>query len=563
MIDALRYLVESRESVGGGVQVGGAELLPLLGTHLKVTVLAVLIACLVALPPAIWLAQRGRGQLAASTAANVGRAVPTFAVLVFFGAYLGYDQVNLVFALVLLALPPIFTNAYVGIRQVDPDVVDAARGMGMTSREVVRRVQLPLSLPLVMGGVRTSTVNVLATATLGPYVGVDTLGVPIVNANIHGDAGQLGTALFVAALAVAAEVLLATAQRRLTPAGLRHDPPKRRRSSMRFKTALPVLLAALTLGLAACGDDSDDNSSGTGPAGTPPTQTQEASKAIRSNPDNGSKPAITVGSKNFTEQFILGEIYAQSLEAAGYKVKRQLNLGSEQIALKALNSGRVDAYPEYTGTALTSFFDVKNEDVPKDEQQAYEDTKTGFAEKQLVALPPTPFTDSNGFAMTQEAAQKAGGATKLSDLAEEAPDLTLSGPPECAQRTDCKLGLESVYGLKFKKFLSIDIAKRHEVIKDGQSDVGLVFTTDGQIKAENLVLLEDDKDLFPPYNVTFVVRQETLDAAGPDFEQVISQVQEGLTTEVMQELNSRVDLDKEEPRAVAKAYLTEAGYLGS
>ncbi len=221
MRDAIDYLLHARESVGGGVQIGGSHLLPLLWTHLRVTFEAILIACLVTLPIAIWLGHKGRAQLAASTAANVGRAVPSFAVLVFFSTYLGLNIGNLVFAMVLLAIPPIFTNTYVGIRQVDRDVVDAARGMGLTERQLAMRVELPLALPLVFGGIRTSVVNVLATATLGPYVGVDTLGVPIVNANVHGDAGRLGTAILIAVLAIAAELIFAGLQRAVTPRGLK------------------------------------------------------------------------------------------------------------------------------------------------------------------------------------------------------------------------------------------------------------------------------------------------------------------------------------------------------
>lgn len=560
MIDALDYLLHERESVGGGVMVGGSHLLPLLWTHLRVTFEALAIAAVIALPIALWLGHKGRGQLAAGTVANVGRAVPSFAVLVFFSAYLGLNAGNLVFAMVLLALPPIFTNTYVGVRQVDRDIVDAARGMGLTERQLALRVELPLALPLIFGGIRTSAVNVLATATLGPYVGVDTLGVPIINANVHGEAGRLGTAMLVAALAIAAELLFAALQRAVTPRGLKltttTTTPTRRIRHMRSRSALAVLALVLTMGLAACGG-SDDNGDATVAAST----TAESAKVIQRNPDNASKPTVTIGSKNFTEEFILGEIYAQALQAAGYQVKKQLNLGSEQIALKALKAGRVDAYPEYTGTALTSFFDVQNDDVPKDPAKAYQDVKADFAKIGFTALAPTPFTDANGFAMTQEGARRAGNATKLSDLAGKASSLTLAGPPECAQRTDCKLGLEKYYGLKFKDFKSIDLAKRHEVLKSGQADVSLVFTTDGAIKADNLVLLDDDKGMQPPYNATLVVKSSVLQSAGPDFQRVVDSVNQGLTTEVMQELNSRVDLDKQTPAAVAGEYLREAGYV--
>jgi glycine betaine/choline ABC-type transport system substrate-binding protein/ABC-type proline/glycine betaine transport system permease subunit len=565
MKDAIDYLLHARESVGGGVQVGGSHLLPLLWTHLRVTFEAIVVAIALTLPIALWLGHKGKGQLAASTAANVGRAVPSFAVLVFASTYLGLNAGNLVFAMVLLAVPPIFTNTYVGVRQVDRDVVDAARGMGLSERQLATQVELPLALPLVFGGIRTSVVNVLATATLGPYVGVDTLGVPIVNANVHGEAGRLGTAILVALLAITAELGFAALQRAVTPRGLKLSQntttPSRRNRRMRSRSVLALLALSLALGLAACGSDSNSGSADTGSAAATQTTPATDSKVIKADAANASKPTITIGSKNFTEEFILGEIYAQSLQAAGYKVKKQLNLGSEQIALKALKAGRVDAYPEYTGTALTSFFKVKNDAVPKDPQQAFDQTKAEFAKIGFTAMTPTPFTDSNGFAMTQQGAAKAGNVAKLSDLKAKASTLTLAGPPECAQRLDCKLGLEKVYGLKFKTFKSIDLAKRHEVLKNGQADVSLVFTTDGQIKADNLVLLKDDKSLFPPYNASLIAKTSVVDAAGPDFQKTVDAVTSGLTTEVMQELNSRVDLDKETPAKVASEYLKEAGYL--
>jgi glycine betaine/choline ABC-type transport system substrate-binding protein/ABC-type proline/glycine betaine transport system permease subunit len=567
MTDALNYLLHSRESVGGGVQVGGSHLLPLLWMHLRVTFEAAIIATAIALPVGVWLGHKGRGQLAASTAANVGRAVPSFAVLVFASTYLGLNVTNLVFAMVLLAIPPIFTNTYVGVRQVDRDVVDAARGMGLTERRLALAVELPLALPLVFGGIRTSVVNVLATATLGPYVGVATLGVPIINANVHGDAGRLGTAFLIAALAIAAELLFATLQRAVTPRGLKLSQkttttPTRRNRRMRSRTAVALLALALALGLAACGS-SNKKDTGGGNTGSTATATTSAagSKVIKADPANASKPTITVGSKDFTEQFVLGEIYAQALQAAGYKVKKQLNLGSEQIALKALRSGRVDAYPEYTGTILTSFCKVKDKAVPHDPAQAYDQSKACMAKEGISAQAPSPFTDSNGFAVTQAMAKKLGNITKLSDLQPKASTLTISGPPECQQRTDCLLGLQDTYGLKFKKFLSIALAKRHEVIKNGQTDVGEVFTTDGQIKADNLVLLKDDRQLFPPYNASLLAKTSVVDGAGPDFQKTVDAVTQGLSLEVMQELNSRVDLDKETPARVARQYLSEAGYL--
>ena len=555
LADAIRFIFHQRESVGGGDRIGGSTLLPLLGKHLQVTGEALAIACAVAIPFALWLGHTGRGQILASSVANAGRAIPSFALVVFMSAYLGLSTGNLVFAMVVLAIPPIFTNAYVGIRQVDPDVVGAARGMGMTGSQVVRHVELPLALPLVFGGIRTSAINVVATVTLGPLVGVVTLGDPILNANVYGDSGRLGGAILVAALALTSEALFAGLQRAVTPAGLKATSTTRRKLPVRSRPVVAALLAlAAVFLLAACGS-SNNNSSST----STPSTGSSSGKTIQPISGAASTPAITVGSKNFTEEFILGNIYAQALQAAGYKVKTQLNLGSEQIAYKALKAGKIDAYPEYTGTMLTSFYGVATTAVPKDSQAAYQQAKADAAKDSVDALPPTPFTDSNGFAMTQAKATKLG-VKNLSDLASKAATLTLAGPPECRQRPDCKLGLEKVYGLHFKKFVPVDLAKRHEVLVNGQADVSLVFTTDGQIKADKLALLGDDKKLFPPYNASFLVRTSVL-KSHPGMDRVIEQVDQGLTTLVMQELNSRVDLDKQTPAAVATEYLKESGFV--
>ena len=545
-VDAVEFIFDSRET-NEGVRVGGSQFLELAGDHMWLSLVATAIACATAIPVGLWLGHIGRGGFVAINASNVGRAVPSLALIAFFVAYLGVGFANVTLALVLLAIPPILTNTYVGVRQVERDAVDAARGMGMTGAQTVRRVELPLALPLIFGGVRTSAVNVVATATLAPLAGLESLGDPIINVSTYGDDGRLGAAVFVAFLAVATELSLAALQRASTPRGLR-----RRRKPMkqvRYATALiAVLLAAFAL--AACGDDDDDDDGGGG---------GDTAAQIERNEANADT-TITVGSKNFTEQKVLGEIYAQGLEAAGFEVEKELNLGDEKIALKAVTGGEIDAYPEYTGTALLSFFGVKANEIPKDPATAFEDAKAGFEDEGLVAYPPTPFTSSNEVGLTKEKADELG-VTTISDLSEVDQDLTLYGTPECRQRTDCLLGLEQVYGLDFKRFVPVAIDLRHEVLTSGKADLSIVFTTDPQIQREGFVLLEDDKGMFPPYNSTLVVRQEIADEAGAELEEVISQVQEGLTAEVMQELNARVDLDKKTPEQVAGEYLRESGLL--
>lgn len=220
--DAIDFIFNERPSPAGGAEVGGlAEMWELMWPHLKLSGAAMGIACLVSVPLGLWLGHTGRGGFLAINASNVGRAVPTLALIAFFVAFLGIGFWNLTLALVLLAIPPILTNAYTGVRQVDPDTVDSARGMGMTGAQVVRRVELPLALPLIFGGIRISAVNVVATATIAPLAGVVTLGDPIINVNTYGDEGRLAAAIVVALLAVVTEVSLGALQRGVTPRGLK------------------------------------------------------------------------------------------------------------------------------------------------------------------------------------------------------------------------------------------------------------------------------------------------------------------------------------------------------
>ncbi|HEX8085618.1 MAG TPA: ABC transporter permease [Solirubrobacteraceae bacterium] len=222
--DALDFIFTKQESRAGGSEVGGTQLLGLLWDHVALSAVALGVGILVAVPLGVWLAHTKRGTFLAVGVANIGRAVPSLALIAIFFAFLGTGFTNVALALALLAIPPILANSYVGVRQVEPDAVDAARGMGMTGPQIVRRVELPLALPLVMGGIRTSAVNVVATATIAPLAGVSSLGDPILAFGVYGDAGRLGASIVVAALAVATEVSFGLVQRLADPL------PSRRRS---------------------------------------------------------------------------------------------------------------------------------------------------------------------------------------------------------------------------------------------------------------------------------------------------------------------------------------------
>jgi osmoprotectant transport system permease protein len=202
-------------------EVGGpSEVLDKLVAHLKVSGAAFAAAVLVALPVGVWLGHRGRGEGVAIAVGNAGRAVPELALIAFLIAFVGIGFLNVTIALAVLGIPPILTNSFVGISQVDRTAVEAAKGMGMTGWEVVRKVELPLAVPTIFTGLRTAAINIIATATIATLAGQTTLGDFIINRNVFGDSGVLAGAMLVAALAITVELLLSGLQRLLTPRGL-------------------------------------------------------------------------------------------------------------------------------------------------------------------------------------------------------------------------------------------------------------------------------------------------------------------------------------------------------
>jgi osmoprotectant transport system permease protein len=220
---AVEFIFEPQNSnVTGGKQVGGFDKsLELLLGHLQVSALALALALVVALPLGLYLGHRGRGELLAVGLGNAGRAIPELAVIALVAAVVGVGLRTVAPALAILGIAPILTNAYVGVRQVDSSVVDAARGMGMSEAKIIRKIELPLAVPTVMGGIRGAAIVIIATATIAPLASVETLGDYIINRNVYGENGLLGGAILVALLALVIEGSLALLQRRLTSDGLK------------------------------------------------------------------------------------------------------------------------------------------------------------------------------------------------------------------------------------------------------------------------------------------------------------------------------------------------------
>lgn len=280
--------------------------------------------------------------------------------------------------------------------------------------------------------------------------------------------------------------------------------------------------------------------------------------AIACDPGGNTSGVIKVGSKDFTEQFILGEMYALVLENSGLKVERKLNLGGTPVAQEALKSGQIDLYPEYTGTGLLTVLKLP---ANSDRTKVYQTVADAYKEKfNLLWLDPAPMNNTQALAMTQETSQNYSIKT-ISDMAAKATQLVMIGPPEFEVREDGLPGIQKAYGdFKLKQYKPADPGLRYQALRDGQADIVVAFGTDGELSAYNLVVLEDNKKFFPPYQVAPVVRQTALDAY-PIIRDALNALAPKLTNEAMQRLNYEVSGKKREPAEVAKEFLRQQGLV--
>jgi osmoprotectant transport system substrate-binding protein len=271
-----------------------------------------------------------------------------------------------------------------------------------------------------------------------------------------------------------------------------------------------------------------------------------------------SPNAVAVGSKDFTEELILGEMYAQILEKRGLTVARKLNLGGTQVAMEALKRGDIDLYPEYTGTALITILKLP----PRgDAAPIYRTVKEEYERRYgLVWLAPAPMNDTQALAMTRAGSEKYRVRT-LSDLAKAAPQLRLGAIPEFTTREDALPGLQRAYGgFQFKSVKLFDIGLKYKALETGQVDVVVAFGTDGQIAADHLVILNDDKHFWPAYQIAPVVRRATLEKH-PEIAPALDKLAPLLTDDVMRGLNYQVDGAKQEPADVARDFLSRHGFF--
>jgi len=269
---------------------------------------------------------------------------------------------------------------------------------------------------------------------------------------------------------------------------------------------------------------------------------------------NSSQLSIKIGSKNFTENLILGEMYALALENNGYKVERKLNLAGTLVAHEALKKGEIDLYPEYTGTGLIN---IMQEKPLSDAKEVYDKVAKFYKEQfNLVWLTPSNANNTQALAVSKKVSD-AYGIKTITDLQKNAANIRLAAVPEFEEREDGLLGLKRVYGdFPFKTMKLFDYGVKYQVVLNDEADLTVAFATDGELTNPELVVLQDDKKLWPPYYLAPVIRQEILDK-DPNVRQVLDEISSKINDQTMQQLNAEVDIKKREYTEVAKEFLEQ------
>jgi osmoprotectant transport system permease protein len=490
------------------------ELLLATREHVWLTLLATLLATAVAVPLGIALFRRPALARPALAVAGVLQTVPSLAL---FGLLIplplvgGIGARTALVALVLYALLPILRNTVTGLRGVDPAVREAAVGMGMTGGQLLRLVELPLAFPVILAGIRVAAVVSVGTAAIAAAVG----------------AGGLGTFVFRGLATVDHRLILAGAVPSALLALAVDGALGRLEHSRRPLRGAVAFAAAAGLGLVL---------SAVGTGGAPTT-----------------REPVVVGSKNFTEQVLLGEIVAAWLEARGFPVQRTLNLGGTSLCHAAVRSGQIDAYVEYTGTALT---DVLKQPARSDPAEVLSIVRSGYDGLGLAVLPPLGFNNTFALVLRPGDAQ-ARGLRRISDLA-GAPDVRIGLFGEFLEREDGMKGLVRTYGLRFTRPpREMDLGLLYQALEAREVDLVVGSATDGLIEARGLRVLEDDRRYFPPYDAVPVASAASL-ARHPGLREALASLAKRIDAPAMRRMNHAVDGSHRAPRDVAREFVASA-----
>jgi osmoprotectant transport system permease protein len=493
-----------------------AELLLLTGQHVVLVLLSTATAVAIALPLGVWLTRNPRLARPVLALAGIVQTIPSLALfgflvpLPFVG---GIGARTAVVALVLYALLPILRNTHAGILQVDPAVREAATGLGMTDGQRLRQVELPLALPVILAGIRVAAVIGVGTATIAAAVG----------------AGGLGTLVFRG---------IATLDTRLILAG-----------------AVPAALLALLVDALLAGVEKSARPARAAAALTAATIVVLGVAGLLARTPAAARRPLVVCSKNFTEQVILGEMVAAVLESRGLAVDRRLNLGGTQLCHEAVRRGDCAVYVEYSGTALV---DILKKPARSDRHQVVEEVRAAYTDLGLAVGAPLGFNNTFALVTRPETAQTLG-LRRLSDISRHARTLRVGLFGEFLERPDGLPGLSRTYGFALGVApREMDLGLLYQALLADQVDVVVGSATDGLIAAHDLVVLEDDRGYFPPYDAIPVLGLES-SRRHPELAPALASLAGRIDEGAMRRLNLAVDGAHQDPRAVASAFLREAG----
>jgi osmoprotectant transport system substrate-binding protein len=319
------------------------------------------------------------------------------------------------------------------------------------------------------------------------------------------------------------------------------------RGVSRCRPLVTLAVTGLAVTVSACGSSAHSNVKPRAGSLKPGTETREP---------GAGKPAVTIGTKNFTEEFILGQLYAQALRDKGYTVTLKNDIGPSEVMDRALASNTIDGYPEYTGTILSVFgHDVRG---PASASQAYRLAVAVEHHHNGILLAMAPAADEDVI-ITTPAYADAHRLRSLGDLARLGSTAALAGPPEFRTRFNGLVGLNQEYGVRSLHFLPMSIGRQYQALSDGRAQLAVAFTTDGKLTQTGFTLLSDPKGIFGFQNVTFVVRDTVLVREGPAFAQTINAVSAKLSTQALRLMNAAVTLDQQSPMAVAQQFLGANG----
>ena len=492
------------------------ELGALLAQHVLLVLSSTAVAIAIGVPLGIFAARRPRLGVPLVGFANLVQTIPSLAM---FGFLLplpligGVGPRTAVVALILYGLLPIVRTTIAGLHGIDPAVREAGLAMGMTPHQLLRRVELPLALPAVIAGIRVAAVVAVGSATIAAAIGAGGLGEYIYRGLSMVDTTViLAGAIPAALLALAVDGTLHAVERRF----------RTRRVRRARGMLLPLAVAAAAFAAAA------------------------VALAGR------TAPAVVVGSKNFTEQVILGEILAQAIEReTGLPVERRLNLGGTLICERALAAGEIDVYVEYTGTALTAIF---NRPLLRGSAAVYDAVRALYAESGRTVLPPLGFDNTFAILVRARDAREAGLQT-IEDAARVAPRWRAGFGYEFLERPDGYAGLAATYGLRFREPPRVmDLALTYRALAAGQVDLIAGDMTAGLIAALDLVALEDNRRYFPPYDAVPVARADML-LRHPAVGRVLEGLAGRISAAEMRRMNGAVDGSRRDPAAVAGEFL--------